>query len=90
MATSGNVEGRLMVSGIDVRGASEKEVGLKEICNEILILVCVYRKSISMHCPQPLTLSCYEIVVIFGQFPKYLLAQFYSTRTSKFFKVGGM
>ena len=29
MATSGNVEGRLMVSGIDVRGASEKEVGLK-------------------------------------------------------------
>ena len=29
MATSGNVEGRLMVSGIDVRGASVKEVGLK-------------------------------------------------------------
>ena len=29
MATSGNVEGRLMVSGIDVRGESEKEVGLK-------------------------------------------------------------
>ena len=29
MATYGNVEGRSMVSGIDVRGASEKEVGLK-------------------------------------------------------------
>ena len=29
MATSRSVEGRLMVSGIDVRGASEKEVGLK-------------------------------------------------------------
>ena len=29
MATCGNVEGRLMVSGIDVRGASEKEVGSK-------------------------------------------------------------
>ena len=29
MTTSGNVESRLMVSGIDVRGASEKEVGLK-------------------------------------------------------------
>ena len=29
MATFGNVEGRLMVFGINVRGASGKEVGLK-------------------------------------------------------------
>ena len=35
-------------------------------------------------------LSSYEIEAIFVPCPKYLLVPFSSTRTSKFFKVGGM